>query len=280
MRAILGLALVGVLVLGSGRQAAACGPESDCVLGDRHYRIRMPAGHNGAARVGAILYAHGYKGSAAGAMGNAALGAMADRLGVALVAVKSAGDDWTLPGAPSMGVVPGTDEVAYFDRVRADVLARFPIDAARLMVAGFSAGAMMTWTLACARGGDYAAFLPMAGTFWRPMPERCGGPAATVIHIHGTADRIVPLEGRQVEDARQGSVAEALAMYARIGEFGPVREAVAGAGADAGAGALRCEDRHGAGDRLLRFCLHDGGHSFRAEHVEMGWRVGVEGAGG
>jgi len=37
-------------------QSHACGPDTDCVIGnDRHYRIRMPEGHDGKTEVGAIL---------------------------------------------------------------------------------------------------------------------------------------------------------------------------------------------------------------------------------
>ena len=148
------LCLLSCLVLAT--PATACGPDTDCMIGDRFYRIRMPVGHDGAARIGAIIFAHGYRGTAAGVMRSQGLATVASDLGVALIAVKSAGDDWSIPGAPAMGSIAGVDELAYFDRVVADATARFPIDADRLMVSGFSAGGMMVWTLACHRSQHFA----------------------------------------------------------------------------------------------------------------------------
>jgi polyhydroxybutyrate depolymerase len=258
--------LLGCLLLSAS--AVACGPTSDCVIGERHYRIRMPDGHDGNSKIGAIVIVHGYRGHAAQAMQHRDLTERASRLGVALIAVKAAGNDWAIPGAPSVGAVKGVDELAYFDRVLADAAARFPIDRARLMVSGFSAGAMMVWNLACYRSGSFAGFMPVAGTFWRPQPETCPGPVASIIHVHGDADPIVPLEGRTVQDAQQGVVADALAMYANVGNFGPPGRKIFG--------ELSCEDRIGRHNSLMRFCLFAGGHNFRAAHVETAWHMFVE----
>ena len=48
----------------AGSPAMACGPTTKCMLGERHYLIRMPKGHDGKTRIGAIVYAHGYRGTA------------------------------------------------------------------------------------------------------------------------------------------------------------------------------------------------------------------------
>lgn len=260
--AVAGLGLF-LAAIAAAPDARACGPESDCALGDRHYRIYLPADADGTPAMGAIIFAHGYKGTAAGTLKSAALRAMADRLGVALIAAKSAGDDWSIPGAPSIGAIDGADELAYFDAVRADATRRFGIDPDRLIAAGFSAGGMMTWTLACHRSADYAAFVPMAGTFWRPIPETCSGPVADIIHLHGTADRIVPLEGRRIEDARQGAIRDAIAMYARFGAFAePAPRRLAG---------TDCEERRNPDGARLSLCLFDGGHSFDTTFLESAW---------
>lgn len=242
----------------------ACGPETDCEIGDRFYRIRMPEGHDGTTPVGAIVFAHGYRGSAQGTMRNKALAQVASDLGVAFIATKSAGPDWSIPGAPSQSVVPGADELAYFDRVIDDVSNRFPIDRQRLMATGFSAGGMMVWNLACHRSESFAAFLPIAGTFWEPVPETCQKPIADIMHFHGDADRIVPQAGRPIADTRQGSVHEALKMYARFGEFGPTETRTLG--------DLECRDQTSPNGKLLRFCEYSGGHSFRSNDVRLAWQ--------
>ena len=68
------------------------------------------------------------------------------------------------------------------------------------------------WHVACFMGGDFAAFAPVAGAFWRPHPEACTGGPVRLLHLHGLADTVVPLEGRPIGDRwHQGDVFEAMA---------------------------------------------------------------------
>ncbi|MEM6679431.1 MAG: prolyl oligopeptidase family serine peptidase [Pseudomonadota bacterium] len=251
-----GLVIVLWLALLAG-PLHACSAESDCVIGERHYRLHLPQDHDLSLPIGALFYAHGYQGSAKAAMSNALLRALADRFGLALVALKSAGGDWTIPNAPSHATIPGTDEMAYVDAVIEDLAGRIALDRDRLVATGFSAGGMMTWELACQRPARFHGFVPIAGTFWDPVPERCGGPAPNVTHIHGTTDRIVPLEGRRIAETKQGDVAEAMAMFRESHGF---RE-----GFEASGAGLACRVFVGGGELLL--CTHPGGHSFSTEHL-------------
>lgn len=269
MRRMIGLAGLIALAL-CGPPAAACGPDTDCLLTvegrERAYRIHLPDGA-APARGAAILYAHGYRGSAAGAMRNVALTGLADALGVALVAAGSDGDDWRIPGVPSHtrdGHTPdGSAELAYFDALQADLAERFGIVPERTLMTGFSAGGMMTWTLACQRGESFAGFAPIAGTFWRPVPVSCPSLPASLVHVHGTEDRIVPLTGRPIGETHQGDVYRAIALYARHGAYyEPAQER---------RGDLDCETRRNAEREVLDFCLFDGGHSFRIGDLRMAW---------
>ncbi|MEM9735458.1 MAG: polyhydroxybutyrate depolymerase [Pseudomonadota bacterium] len=260
------LSLLAAAMLGAPA-ALACGAESDCVVmgssGERTYRLYLPAGHDGVTPLGAIVHAHGYRGSAKGAMGNMSLRALADDLGVALIAGKSAGPDWVIPGVPSPSRIEGADELAYFDAVIADAALRVPLDRDRLMATGFSAGGMMVWNLICHRSELFAGFAPIAGTFWKPEPRTCSTPPATVIHIHGTTDRIVPLSGRPIGDTAQGDVLAVLAMYRAHGGFrGEGRRAV---------GDLDCLVEKNAAGAFLEFCLFEGGHSFRTAFIRQAW---------
>nr|WP_251363669.1 alpha/beta hydrolase-fold protein [Epibacterium ulvae] len=244
-------------------QSIACGAQTDCKIGDRHYRIHMPAGHDASHPLGAIIFTHGYKGTAKGAMNNSNLTQLADDLGVALIATKSAKDDWSIPGAPSSVTDPDVDELAYYDTVLADVTAKFPVDPDQLMLTGFSAGAMMVWNLACHRSEKFAGFVPMSGTFWQPEPLTCDTPPANVIHIHGTTDKIVPLEGRKVLDTHQGSVSDVLEMYGRYGAFSDTGKA--------SLGELACDTQANAAGDILNYCTFDGGHTFKAEYLKSAW---------
>jgi len=249
----------------SNAPAYACGPDTDCTIGNgRHYRIRMPEGHDGKTPVGAIVYAHGFRGSAEGTMKNEALGKAVSDLGLALIAVKSAGRDWHIPNAPKQHPPEELVELAYFDDVLADVARRFPVDMSKLMMTGFSAGGMMTWTLACERGEKFIGFAPMSGTFWAPHPQTCPSPPANIIHYHGTNDPVVPLEGRRIGYAVQGDVLAVLNTYEKNGHYrGDVKEV---------AGGLSCLRKTNPDAKILEMCLFDGGHGFETSYIVRAWK--------
>jgi len=252
-------------------QAQACGRDSDCLIGERTYRIALPEGHDGTTPIGAIVFSHGYRGTANGIMRNKALTGLADKLGVAFIAAQADGPEWVIPGIPSHDLRDGIDELAYFDALIEDVAARFAVDPTRLVASGFSSGAMMVWHLACYRGAAFMGFVPMSGTFWEPVPETCPAGPVNLIHYHGREDPVVPLTGRQVKDAHQGSVSEAIALIARAGGYRPVET-----GETPG---LECSKQVTEGGKLLELCLFTGKHQLKTRHLVRAWRIFEASAG-
>lgn len=242
--------------------ALACGPDSDCVVADdRTYRIHV--GESLGEAPGALVFSHGYRGSAAGAMRNMSLRGLADQLGVALIALQGVDGMWGLANAPSGRVIEESDEMAYVATVLDDAAERFGLDRDRIVATGFSAGGMMTWTLACRRGDLFAGFLPVSGTFWDPVPESCPGPVRSLVHIHGDEDPVVPLMGRPIGRTKQGEVPAALAMYRTAGAFnGAETETV---------GDMACAMEKNAAGQTLGFCEFPGGHSFSVARLRQGW---------
>ncbi|MEM6940157.1 MAG: polyhydroxybutyrate depolymerase [Pseudomonadota bacterium] len=240
----------------------ACGPDTDCPIGARHYRVAMPDGHDGATPVAALVWSHGFGGSAAGVMRNGSIRRMLSDAGIALIAVQGIEGRWALPYSPGFFDSDGSAEFAFFDAVLNDATARFAIDPARIIASGFSLGGMMVWNLACSHPERFSGFIPISGTFWLKPPHDCEGPVRSLVHIHGTQDKTVPLIGRRIRETKQGEVAAALITYERFGAFGAAEKYKAG--------TLSCEvRRNGAGD-VLDFCLFEGGHSFRTEHLAHG----------
>ncbi|MEO0327674.1 MAG: prolyl oligopeptidase family serine peptidase [Pseudomonadota bacterium] len=260
---------VVIYILATG-SAQACGVDTNCQIGDRHYRILMPEDYNSTEKIGALVWSHGYRGSASGMMKNKSMARLANQLGIALIATKSLRDDWDIPGTPSNVQSTGAAEFAYFDALIEDVTTRFSIDPARLVATGFSAGGMMVWNLACHRSQKFAGFIPIAGTFWEPTPEACKSEPASIVHIHGTEDRIVPLRGRKIANTRQGDIFNVLEMYKMHGGYksqSTTRDK-----------DLSCENHLGESDEILNFCTFTGGHSFKSEYVRQGWEM-LEAAG-
>ncbi len=243
--------------------ALACGAETDCPVGDRIYRIHI--GEDVDPGKGAIVFAHGYRGSARGVMRNRALKRLADDLGVALIALDAKEDDWKLDNAPREIVGGQEGEMAYTENVLEDAEARFGLGRDRLVATGFSAGGMMTWTLACHRSDLFAGFAPLSGTFWDPVPESCPSPAKSLIHIHGDDDPTVPIMGRPIAQTRQGELPAALEMYQSHGDFGSAETY--------SAGDMQCERRENAIGATLDYCLFEGGHSFSVARLRHAWEV-------
>jgi len=245
--------------------AQACGQNSHCQIADgRHYRIKMPAGHNGKTKIGAVFFAHGLGGNAVGVINNQNLQRIANRLGVALVALKAKRNDWNVKNSPAGRSDRSSNEFSYLDNVIKDITKRFPINRRKLMLAGVSVGGTFTWTMACTGRGRFAAYMPISGTYWRNPPTRCSAGPTNIIHVHGTSDKTVPLGGRRVGSSAHSNVNQVIKAYAKLGRYNHVGKS--------SPSSLRCTKRKNVSGKVLEFCLHGGGHSFRARDIEYAWR--------
>jgi polyhydroxybutyrate depolymerase len=252
--------LAFAILLLSTLSTFACGPKTDCKVGDRTYRLYVPEGKR---PMGVFLFAHGYGGSGEGTMKNPALRELADEIGMALVALDSAGPEWNVPHTPDHPDQSENLELDYVKAVLEDLPLQFDLDPARIVATGFSSGGMFTWTIACELSERFAGFVPMSGTFWTPVPTTCPAPPRSLVHIHGSEDRVVPFEGSVIGEARQGNLAEALATYRVHGNFEPT-------GTTTPAGDMVCETAASPEGLVLDFCTFKGGHSFSVERLRYG----------
>ncbi len=253
-------------ILAAAPTAEACGGiEEPCTLEMGSYHAQPPEGWNGRSPLGLLLFFHGYSSSGASPLKNPALLKQASDRGLLLVAPNGipsnpgGRNSWAHRGSPSQA----RDELAFIDQVIADVERRWPLEAERRFVSGFSQGGSMAWDLACYRGGRFTGFAPIAGAFWNPLPEDCPAGPVTLRHVHGTSDGVVPMAGRSIGARwRQGDVLKALS----------IRRAANGCTMKPDAlveeGLLSCQVWRGcSSDAPVALCLHPGGHSIRAEWV-------------
>jgi polyhydroxybutyrate depolymerase len=234
------------------RAGPACGGSVPCEVAGGRYLALPPPGWNGSAPLAATLFFHGWRSSAATFAQDPAFTAAFAAEGVLLVLPDGLNGTWAHQGSPSTA----RDELAFLDAVRADLLARWRVDPDRTLVTGFSQGGSMVWDLACRRGRDYRAFAAISGAFWEPLPRSCDGGPVDLLHVHGTADPVVPMAGRWIRNTwKQGDVMEGLAVLRRAdGCDAPPRPATMRAD-------LRCEVWDGcASGREIELCRHEGGH--------------------
>jgi polyhydroxybutyrate depolymerase len=243
--------LVGLLTfLLLASPALACGGDVPCRIEGGEYRLQRPALDAGKPP-GLLIFLHGHRLSAAEMMAYAELVAAAEALDLVLVAPEGRNATWSTPGAPNSH----RDETQFIRRVLDDLPARLVYDRDRVLLSGFSQGASVVWHVACAGEPRVKAFMPIAGVWWSPMPESCPGGPVRLLHVHGTADSVMPMAGRTIRDTwRQGDVREAFARMSRHNrcDAGPGRREVADLACEAPTGC-----RKGA---ALALCLHAGDH--------------------
>lgn len=246
----------------TGGAARGCGAaEAACVVPLGQYRVAAPA--MGSAPRPAVVFLHGFGGSGVAILRQTALVSAFTDHGMVVIAPDglvrpSPGN--TSPGSTSWSFRPNEphsrDELAFVRDVLADAVGRWRIDRVRVLLAGESLGGSLTWYLACRAPGEFAAYAPVAGGFWNPLPEGCAGPVK-LLHTHGWRDEVVPLEGRIIRDvAVQGDIFAGLALWRRAN--GCATQAPAQIEIAANAGRRRWTGCAGAS--WLELVLHDGGH--------------------
>ncbi|WP_298430000.1 polyhydroxybutyrate depolymerase [uncultured Jannaschia sp.] len=179
MRACLLVLLTALISIAA--PAHACGGPEACAVGDRSYHVRAPASWDGTTPIGVMLHFHGWGRQGPVPLGSPRTGAAADAAGLLFVAPNGLGRSWDFRH-------PGSRDTPFVEAVLADVAARFPIDG-RLVVSGYSWGALMAARFACEGEAEVSALLLIAGAFPPGIP--CEGRPARVAHVHGTTDTVL-----------------------------------------------------------------------------------------
>lgn len=157
---------------------------------ERTFRLYRPAALTGPAPL--VVMLHGGYGNASQAESDYGWDAEADS-GHFLVAYPDGVDRAWNAGGGCCGTpaTSGVDDVAFIGAVVAVVRGEASVDPARIYATGISNGGMLAYRLACDTR-LFAAIGPDSATLQGPCPAPA---AASVIAIHGTADRFIPYGG-------------------------------------------------------------------------------------
>lgn len=247
--------------------ASACNDQKPCLVETGEYYIALPKDWEKLKSIPAVVFLHGYDSSAEEVMANQQLRFILSEAGVILIAPQGEIDTrakrtWSFPNGQTLL----RNDFIFIASVVNDAESKWPIDKTRVLGSGFSIGASMIWYMACETQNLFTAYAPIAGAFWNPEPTRCQSGPISLRHIHGLADKTVPMIGRYVRDGtlRQGDVLKSIDVLRK--ENGcPIEETFIESRGNLICrrwASTTCSSGH---DLVL--CLHDGEHMFNADWV-------------
>lgn len=262
--------LAAALMLWCGAAGAGClDTAAPCEISAGSYHIERPAGVDLQTKVPAVMFLHGWGASGQATMSNRGMVDAALARGYAVIApdgrLRDTGQGRTWDFHPARAATAKRDEAVFVAAVADDAAARHGIDRSRIILAGFSIGGSTTSYIACKTPTAFAAFAPVAGSFWNPLPSGCAGPVR-LLHVHGWADTTVPLEGRRLSSGvTQGDVFASLAIWRRTNGCQQPRP-------DAFDRTAVFQVRRWSdctAGSALTFALHEGGHGIPKEWVAL-----------
>lgn len=160
--------------------------------GARRYLLHLPPAA-GDKPLPLVIALHGYGSNPAQTESLTGFSALADREGFAVAYPLGEGrkPQWRFLGHDTK------DED--FILALIDDTARYaPIDTRRVYVTGISNGAQMSWRLGCIAPQRFAAIAPVAGNYPEYKDCQSALPLPAIL-FHGTADRLLPYDGRLMQ---------------------------------------------------------------------------------
>ncbi len=187
----------------------------------RAYHIHISPSYDGRKPAPLLFAFHGLGGDGKWMEDESKLNETADNEGFIVVYPDGYKASWS----DGSGVTPagraGVDDVGFVSALIDKLANELKIDLSRVYATGFSNGGMLSQRLACELSDKIAAIASVGGTMVEKISTQCNPERPiSVMHIHGTEDRVVPLEGGEVKVGISGwkilSVNATLKKWARI----------------------------------------------------------------
>ena len=168
----------------------------------REVVVHIPSGYDAATPTPVVMNYHGRNMTAQGQADLSKMNALADREGFIVVYPQGVGNSWNVEVCCEPASFFDVDDVSFSQALLDTLNDELCVDPERVYLAGFSNGGMMANRVACALGERVAAVASVAG----PLVNDCvlETPMAA-LHIHGTADLVVPYGGNLLFPSATGA---------------------------------------------------------------------------
>jgi polyhydroxybutyrate depolymerase len=222
LRCLFAAALLGLALCVPPVSAAADGAHTLTVAGvERSYLLHRPPQWHAGKRMPLVIALHGGGGSGAQMARDSGLDTTANAHGFLALYPNGSGRrrllTWNAGDCCAYAQRENIDDVGFLLALIDHAIAVHGADPARIYVTGMSNGAMMAYRLAALQPGRIAAVGAVSGTMDATLVPRGAVP---VMHVHGTADRLVPFAGgrgdRTVLIGVRNSVADTIAAWIRV----------------------------------------------------------------
>lgn len=198
---------------------------------------------------------------------------LADELGIVVAYPLSATGDWNVGcGDCTRAGADGIDDVGFVRDVVEDLERRLEIDRDRLLVAGYSQGALLVQYAACRAADAFTAFGSVAATALRVVHDACRPAAPTrMLFVHGTNDGEFPWDGASGRTG--GTLSARGTVEAWTDRNGCASEPEIEALPDAFDDGTRVDRESYAGCRpggaVLFYAVHGGGHAWPGSPLDF-----------
>jgi polyhydroxybutyrate depolymerase len=164
-----------------------------------------------------VIVMYGSDDKAASFQKNSGFDAVADRENFVTLYPEAIDGAWNIRSKrPAIHGEP-VDDVGFFRTMIDDLVSRGIADGQRVYATGFSFGALMSYTLACALPGRIAAIAPVASAINEAQVDDCRpGHPMPVMMINGTGDTVQLYDGYIRPWGRLLSVPEAAEYWRRV----------------------------------------------------------------
>lgn len=235
---------------------------------NREYRLYVPASYSGAP-VPLILNLHGYGSDMSQQEVYGDFRAIADTAGFIVVHPNGTFDTsfkryWNAYGLSTV------DDLGFLSALIDTISSSYSIDPNRIYSTGLSNGGIMSYYLACNLSSRITAIAPVAGTMTPQMKAACTPQHPTpVMHIHGTADAVVPYAGSSVFMHIDSVIS--YWRWVNSSDISPVITNVPNSNTSDGCTATRYDHNNGsAGTSVSLYKITNGGHTWPGAPVNVG----------